>query len=171
MTIKTKQELKASFADNETQDISGQTSQDLVDSLMGVGGGEANEGVDPQANGSQRNLEVGNGLTPLGNRRLQVNEGADGLYRFEAQGAADIDIQANVFVAIVKNDITSGDGAPDYVQKKNMKPGGKNESDNQFYLFEYHECVAGDIVELEFQEGGGSNVFDADYVYTGQRIG
>ena len=171
MTIKTKQELLDSFADNQTQDIAGTTNQDLVDSLMGVGGGESNEGVDPQGNGTQNNLEIGNGLTSLGNRRLQVDTGADGLYRFEAQGAADIDIQANVFVAIVKNDITSGEGAPDYIQKKNMKPGEKTGSDNQFYLFEYHNCVAGDIIELEFQEGGGSNVFDADYVYTGHRIG
>ncbi len=171
MTIKSKQELRDSFADNQTQDITGSDGQDFVDSIFGVGGGEANSGVDPQANGSQTNLEVGNGLTPLGNRRLQVDAGADGLYRFEAQGTADIDIDARVRVAIVKNDIQTGDGAPDYIVDRNMNAGAKREASNQFYLFELHNCVEGDIIELEFQESGGANVFDADYVYTGHRIG
>lgn len=171
MSIRTKQQLKDAYADNQTQDISGQTSQDLVDSVLGVGGGEANQGVDPQGNGSARNIEVGNGLTPLGNRRLQVDTDADGLYRFEAEGAADIDLSARVRVAIVKNDIQSGDGAPDYVVDRNMVAGGKRDASNQFYLFEYHNCVAGDIIELEFLESSGANVFDADYVYTGHRIG
>ena len=171
MTIKTKEQLKASFADNQTQDIDGQANQDLVDSVMGVGGGEANQGVDPQGNGTQTNLEIGNGLTSLGNRRLQVDENADGLYRFEAEGSSDIDIDARVRIAIIKNDIQTGDGAPDYVVDRDMKAGGKRDASNQFYLFEYHTCVAGDIIELDFVESGGANVFDADYVYTGHRIG
>ena len=171
MTIRTKQELQDLFADNDTQDITEEAHRDFVDSVLGVGGGEANQGVDPQGNGSQTNLELGNGLTPLGNRRLQVEPGADGLYRFEAEGAADIDLNARVRVAIVKNDIQSGDGAPDYIVDRDMVAGGKRDASNQFYLFEYHNCIAGDIVELEFLESGGANVFDADYVYTGHRIG
>ena len=171
MTLRTKAELDALYADNDTQGITEETHRDFVDSIFGVGAGETNSGVDPQGNGTARSIEVGKGLIQLGNRRFQVDVGGDGLYRFEAEGQCDIDIEANVFVAIVKNDISTGDDAPDFVLKRRMYPGGKNEATNYVHFFEYHNVVAGDIIELEFQESGGSNVSDVDYVFIGHRIG
>lgn len=170
-TLKSQAELLTDFADNQQQLITEQMVRDFVYSVMGVGAGEANSGVDPQGNGSSRNLEVGKGLTPLGNRRFQVDPGGDGTYRFEAEGQCDIDIEANVFVAIVKNDISPPDeGAPDFILKRRMYPGAKNEASNYIHFFEYHNVVAGDIIELQFTEGGGSNVSDVDYVFIGHRI-
>ncbi len=170
--LKTQQELLTDFADNDTQDITPEMYRNFVVSVLSVGTGEANTGVDPQANGSARDVEVGKGLTRLGNRRFQVDPSGDGLYRFEAEGQCDIDIEANVRVAIVKNDIAPPDeGAPDYILTRRMYPGGKNEATNYVHFFEYHNVVEGDIIELQFDETGGANVSNVDYVFIGHRIG
>ena len=172
-TLKTVDELlNQHFPDGQQQGVTAQKMRDFVISALGVGVGESNEGADPQADGTARNIEVGRGLTALGNRRFQVDPGGDGLYRFEAEGQCDIDIEANVFVAIVKNDIQPPtEGAPDFILKRRMYPGAKNEASNYIHFFEYHRVVAGDIIELEFQETGGSNVSNVDYVFIGHRIG
>ncbi len=69
--LKTQQELLTDFADNNTQDITPEMYRNFVVSVLSVGTGEANTGVDPQANGSARDVEVGKGLTRLGNRRCR----------------------------------------------------------------------------------------------------
>ena len=171
MTLRTKQQLKDAYADNQTQGIEGVTSQDFVESVMGVGAGESDAGITPNGGFSTINAEIGAGLTPIGNRQLQVQPGGDGVYKFEAIGQANIDIEANVNIAIVKNGIQTGDGAPDFILKRRMYPGAKNEASNFIYLYEYHQVVEGDIVKLEFQAAGGAVVSDVDYVYNGFRIG
>ncbi len=172
MTLKTKSELLAEdFRDGQLQGILAESHRNFVESVMGVGAGESDAGITPNGGFSTINAEIGAGLVPLGGRQLQVAAGGDGVYKFEAIGQADIDIEANVNIAIVKNGIQSGDGAPDFILKRRMYPGAKNEASNFIYLYEYHVVVAGDIVKLEFQAAGGAVVSDVDYVYNGFRIG
>lgn len=164
-TLKTEQELLDAFPDNEEQQNTAQDIRDFIYSSAGVGASEADTGVTPTS------IETGKGLERLGNRRFRVLSGGDGIYKFEAEGQFEIDIESNVFVAIVKNDINSGDGAPDFVLKRRAIPGGKNDASNYIYLFEYHEVVENDIIELQFQETSGASVSDVDYVFSGFRIG
>ena len=163
-TVRTAEQLKALYTD-APQSISFQTHRDFVESTFGVGASEADTGVTPTS------VETGKGLERLGGRRFRVLPGGDGIYKFDAIGTVDIDIEANVNVAILKNDIQSGEGAPDFVLQRRMYPGGKREATNFIYLYEIHSVVENDIIELQFQEGGGANVSDVDYVFTGFRIG
>lgn len=164
-TLKTEQQMLDSITNNQEQSNTFQDLRDIVYSMGGVGASEGETGGTPSGS------EAGKGLTKLSGRRFQIDVGADGLYKFDAEGQYDIDIQANVNVAIVKNDISSGEGAPDYVFKRNASPGAKNQASNHVYLFELHECVEGDIIELQFQAAGGASVSDVDYVFSGFRIG
>ena len=172
MTLRTKQQLLTEeFADGQQQGITAEANRNFIESVMGVGAGESDAGITPNGGFSTINAEIGAGLVPIGNRQLQVAAGGDGVYKFEAIGQANIDIEANVNIAIVKNGIQTGDGAPDFILKRRMYPGAKNEASNFIYLYEYHQVVEGDIVKLEFQAAGGAVVSDVDYVYNGFRIG
>ena len=166
-TLRTKQQLLDQFLDNQTQSITPEMLRDFVISVLGVGTGEAEEGATP----TQINTGIGSGLERLGNRRFRVLAGGDGTYFFVAIGQGDIDIEANVNVAIVKNDIASGDGAPNFILKRRMYPGAKNEASNFIIICDLHSVVENDIIELQFQEGGGANVSNTDYIYLGFRIG
>ncbi len=171
-TLRTREELlQQLFQDGQLQDITAQKVRDFIISAMGVGAGESASGVTPNGGFSQINSEIGAGLVPIGGRRLQVAPGGGGLYKFEAQGQAEIDIPALVRIAIVKNGIQSGDGAPDRILERNMVPGGKNDPSNFVTIYEYHLVVEGDIIKLEFQTTQGAVVSDVDYVYNGFRIG
>ena len=158
--------LTEDFPDNEEQLITPENYRNFVVSVFGVGAGEADQGATPNS------IETGRGLERLGNRRFRVLPNGDGIYKFDAQGQFDIDIESNVFVAIVKNDIPQGQtGGPDYVLKRRAYPGAKNEASNHIQLYELHEVVEGDIIELQFQETGGANVSDVDYTFSGFRVG
>ena len=158
--------LNDDFPDNEEQLITPENYRNFVVSVFGVGASEADSGATPTS------VETGRGLERLGNRRFRVLPGGDGIYKFDAEGQADIDIEANVRVAIVKNDIAPPNpGAPDFILTRRMIPGGKNDASNYIQVYEIHEVVENDIIELQFEETGGANVSDVDYVFTGFRIG
>ena len=164
--VKTQQQLLDSITDNQEQLNTFQDIRNIIYSLSGVGASEADQGATPTS------VETGKGLERLGNRRFRVIAGGDGLYKFEAIGSADIDIEANVRVAIVKNDIAPPDpGAPDFILTRRMYPGGKNEATNFIHVYEWHDVVENDIIELQFDETGGANVSNVDYVFTGFRVG
>ncbi len=158
--------LNEDFPDNQEQLITPENYRNFVVSVFGVGASESDTGATPAS------VETGRGLERLGNRRFRVLPNGDGIYKFDAEGQFDIDIESNVFVAIVKNDIPQGSsGGPDFVLKRRAYPGQKNEATNYIQLYEIHEVIEGDIIELQFQETGGANVSDVDYVFTGFRIG
>ena len=128
--------------------------QDLVASVLGVGGTETD--VDTPGEG--------NGLIRLGNRRFQVAPGGDGQYLFMMQGDFTIDIDANVFAAILVNDDPE---SATFSRKLEAKAG----PNNWITLFGLREVVEGDIIELTYQVTGGANTSDERYEFSGMRLG
>ena len=149
------EQLLAAFPDNDTQQITAKAFRDFVESALGVGGGETE---DPTSGANPKGVEK------LGNRRFRVLPGGEGTYLCLAQGNGDIDVQANVRVAVALNDVTD---SPNYILNQTFIPG----ENNSIVLFEVHNCLANDELSLEFNVQGAGNVTVGSYFFTVLRIG